>query len=57
MRQSMTSSESKAKPLWLERVQDAVQGIQFGVVEIVVHNSQVVRIEKTEKVRLEISPS
>jgi hypothetical protein len=33
------------------RVLDAVRGIRFGSVEIVVHDGQVVQIERKEKVR------
>lgn len=35
---------------WLALVQQQVKGIQFGVVQIVIHESRVVRIERTEKV-------
>ena len=34
---------------WLALVQQQVKGIQFGVVQIVIHESRVVRIERTEK--------
>lgn len=37
---------------WLEIVEAQVSGLKFGVVQIVVHESKVVQIEKTEKVRL-----
>ncbi|MDB6125687.1 MAG: hypothetical protein JWQ71_4680 [Pedosphaera sp.] len=39
--------------LWLELVQRQVDSLQFGIVQIVVHNSRVVQIERTEKVRLD----
>jgi hypothetical protein len=42
---------------WLELVRRQVGSLRFGVVQIVVHDSQVVQIEKTERVRLERSPS
>jgi hypothetical protein len=38
---------------WLELVQRQVGSLRFGVVQIVVHDSQVIQIEKTERVRLE----
>jgi hypothetical protein len=38
---------------WVQLVKQSVQGLQFGVVQIVVHNGQVVQIETTEKVRLD----
>jgi hypothetical protein len=40
---------------WVEIVRKAVDGLNFGFVQILVHNGQVVQIEKTEKVRLEQS--
>ena len=38
---------------WLELVIRHVGSLQYGVVEIVVHDSRVIQIEKTERVRLE----
>jgi len=38
---------------WLELVIKHVSSLRFGVVEIVVHDSRVIQIEKTERVRLE----
>jgi hypothetical protein len=35
------------------RILDAVRGLEFGSVEIVVHDSQVVQIERREKQRLD----
>lgn len=41
------------EPGLVKRILDALAGLQFGSVEIVVHNSQVVQIERREKVRLD----
>jgi len=38
---------------WLEVVRRQVSSLRFGVVQIVVHDSQVTQIEKTERVRLD----
>jgi len=38
---------------WLELVIQHVGSLHYGVVEIVVHDSRVIQIEKTERVRLE----
>ena len=38
---------------WLELVVQHVSSLRYGVVEIVVHDSHVIQIEKTERVRLE----
>jgi len=45
-------SEGKGQPGWLELVQRQVGSLRYGVVQIVVHDSQVTQIEKTERVRL-----
>jgi len=37
---------------WLSLVRRQVRSLRFGVVQIVVHNAQVVQIERTEKLRL-----
>jgi hypothetical protein len=40
----------------LEReILDAVRGIRFGSVEVVIHDSKVVQVIRTEKVRVETS--
>ena len=41
------------KPGWLEVVRQQVGSLSYGVVQIVVHDSQVTQIEKTERVRLD----
>lgn len=38
---------------WIDVVRRQVGSLNFGVVQIVVHDSRVVQIERTEKVRLE----
>ena len=38
---------------WLEVVRQQVSSLNYGVVQIVVHDSQVTQIEKTERVRLD----
>lgn len=38
---------------WIEEVQRQVSSLRYGVVQIVVHNSQVVQIERTERIRLD----
>ena len=36
-----------------ERILQALQGIRFGAVEIVIHDGKVVQIERKERVRFE----
>ena len=38
---------------WLEIVRRQVGSLRYGVVQIIVHDSQVTQIDKTERVRLE----
>ncbi len=40
---------------WLHLVREQVGTLRFGVVQIVVHDSRVVQIERTEKLRLDKS--
>ena len=47
--------ETGEKPDFLEIVRRQVNSLRFGVVQIVVHDSQVTQIDKTERVRLEKS--
>ncbi len=41
------------EPVWVNVVRRKVETLSFGVVQIVVHDSKVVQIERTEKTRLE----
>jgi hypothetical protein len=49
-----TSSPASANnlPDWLAIVRAKVEGLRFGVVQIVVHDGKVTQIERTEKTRL-----
>jgi hypothetical protein len=38
---------------WLELIHKQVASLRFGIVQIVVHDSRVVQIERTEKLRLD----
>ena len=40
------------KTAWLDIVRQQVGSLRYGVVQIVVHDSQVTQIDKTERVRL-----
>jgi hypothetical protein len=49
----MPHDQEQASADWLELVREKVQSLQFGVVQIVVHDSKVTQIERTEKTRLQ----
>ncbi len=55
----MSASESNntlaSLPEWLAVVREKIEGLRFGVVQIVVHDSKVTQIERTEKTRIEAS--
>jgi hypothetical protein len=40
-------------PEWLEIVRRKVEGLHYGIVQIVVHDHHVTQIERTEKTRLD----
>ena len=46
-------SKELADVNWLEIVRQQVVSLRFGVVEIIVHDSRVTQIEKTERLRLD----
>lgn len=43
-------------PEWLRVVQEKVESLRFGVVQLVVHDGRVTQIERTEKTRLGSEP-
>lgn len=46
-----------ALPDWLAIVREKVEGLSYGVVQIVVHDRKVTQIERTEKTRLDTPAS
>jgi hypothetical protein len=52
---ALRAGKEKIEPSWLRLVQGQVEAMRFGVVQIVVHDSRVVQIERTEKLRLDKS--
>jgi hypothetical protein len=49
---STSATSSANNPDWLAIVRAKVEGLRFGVVQIVVHDGKVTQIERTEKTRL-----
>ena len=47
------STIASATPDWLEIVRAKVESLNYGIVQIVVHDHKVTQIEKTEKTRLD----
>ncbi len=48
-----TADSGDEQANWQEVVRQQVGSLRYGVVQIVVHGSQVTQIEKTERVRLD----
>jgi hypothetical protein len=48
-----TLSDPSVLPEWLEIVRHKVESLNYGVVQIVVHDHKVTQIERTEKTRLD----
>jgi len=46
------SADTPANAQWLRVVQEKVETLRFGVVQLVVHDGRVTQIERTEKTRL-----
>jgi hypothetical protein len=49
----MPHNNTQSSTDWLELVRQKVQSLRFGVVQIVVNDSRVTQIERTEKTRLQ----
>ena len=56
-RQKNSTAAEPEDMKWLDLVVEQVRSLRFGVVEIIVHDSRVIQIEKTEKLRLDKSPA
>jgi hypothetical protein len=44
---------TEALPTWLQLVRDQVRSLKFGTVQITVHDSRVVQVERVEKLRFD----
>jgi hypothetical protein len=49
---STPASSAAVPPDWLTIVREKVEGLRYGVVQLVVHDGRVTQIERTEKTRL-----
>ena len=52
MTQSIPQPSPDTHPDWLRVVQQKVESLRFGVVQLVVHDGRVTQIERTEKTRI-----
>lgn len=52
MSESIIPANPGAHPNWLRVVQEKVESLRYGVVQLVVHDGRVTQIERTEKTRI-----
>ena len=52
MSEAILPSKSDAQPDWLRVVQNKVETLRYGVVQLIVHDGRVTQIERTEKTRI-----
>lgn len=52
MSETIIHPKSEIRPDWVRLVQQKVEGLRYGVVQLVVHDGRVTQIERTEKTRL-----
>ncbi len=48
-----TAGTEGSEPAWVRAIENQIKSLRFGTLQIVVHESRVVQIEKTEKVRFD----
>ena len=48
-----SSTSASNPPDWIAVVREKVEGLRYGVVQLVVHDGRVTQIERTEKTRLD----
>ena len=49
---NLEQPSSSSPPDWISIVREKVEGLRYGVVQLVVHDGRVTQIERTEKTRL-----
>lgn len=48
----LSKNESQAPAdLWIDRIRNALNNLEYGSVHIIVHDSKIMQIERTEKLR------
>jgi hypothetical protein len=52
MKTMATKDDHAVIPEWLRFVREQVEGLRYGVVQLMVHDGRVTQIERTEKTRL-----
>lgn len=50
-RMLIMSQTCQITDVWLKRIKDEMKGVQFGQLQITIHNGQIVQIDRTERIR------
>ncbi len=53
----MSGAHFSANDQWVQRILRALEGLEYGSVQIVVHDSQITQIERVEKQRFPLEKS
>lgn len=53
----MMSQTVEVADEWLKRIKEQLAGVQYGIVQITVHNGQIVQIDRTERSRFDAEKS
>ena len=46
------AATAKDKVVPIDAIQDAIKGIKFGVIQLIIQDGRVIQLDKTEKIRL-----
>ena len=46
-------SSAQSQPAWIDVVREKVEGLRYGVIQLVVHDGRVTQIDRTEKTRID----
>ncbi len=55
--QNKSDLQSADDQAWLAAVKDEVEGLRFGTVQVIIHEGQVVQIERISRRRIGTSPA
>jgi hypothetical protein len=51
----LTIATPETEAAWLALVAEKARSMQFGIIQIVVHDSRVVQVERTERTRFDVT--
>ena len=54
---NLSAAPETSQPVWIDVVEQRIKNLQYGSIQIVVHNSRVVEVDVIEKARLAERPN